>query len=176
MGGGTCRSEENQQSMQHQPRVGAIWEICVVTREPVRMCYDVRPGVRFYFSLSLLTKLVTARKRSLRRLCFHRCLSVHRGGVCTIACWGTAFLGRHQPGRHLPGQTPPWADTPSSTMHAGIWSTNRRYASHWNAFLLVSTYVVCERLFSRIFWPNCSEHPCSGIWFHTPAPPPPIET
>ena len=25
-------------------------------------------------------QLVTARKRSLRRLCFYRCLSVHRGG------------------------------------------------------------------------------------------------
>ena len=26
-----------------------------------------------------LFKVITARKRSLRRLCFHRCLSVHRG-------------------------------------------------------------------------------------------------
>ena len=30
----------------------------------------------------LLPKAIfTARKRSLRRLCFHRCLSVHRGGA-----------------------------------------------------------------------------------------------
>ena len=33
--------------------------------------------------------IITASKRSLRRLCFHRCLSVHGGGrgVCPIACW-----------------------------------------------------------------------------------------
>ena len=31
--------------------------------------------------LLLLATIFTARKRSLRRLCFYRCLSVHRGGV-----------------------------------------------------------------------------------------------
>ena len=32
---------------------------------------------------------ITARKRSFRRLRFHRCLSVHsEGGVCPIAFWG----------------------------------------------------------------------------------------
>ena len=30
--------------------------------------------------------IITARKRSLRRLCFYRCLSVHRG-------WGHAWWG-----------------------------------------------------------------------------------
>ena len=28
--------------------------------------------------------IITARKRSLRRLCFYRCLSVHTGGVCMV--------------------------------------------------------------------------------------------
>ena len=58
--------------------------------------------------------IITARKRSLRRLCFHRCLSVHRGG-----CLPHCMLGYTPPrtrGRHpLPQdrwQTPPWADTP----------------------------------------------------------------
>ena len=32
--------------------------------------------------------LVTARKRSLRRLCFYRCLSVHRGGACMVTPMG----------------------------------------------------------------------------------------
>ena len=32
--------------------------------------------------------IFTARKRSFRRLCFYRCLSVH-GGVCLSACWET---------------------------------------------------------------------------------------
>ena len=50
---------------------------------------------------------ITTRKRSLRRLCFYMCVSVHRG-------WG-AYLGRYLPG---PGTPPgpgtlPWAGTPS---------------------------------------------------------------
>ena len=35
---------------------------------------------------------ITARKRSLRRLCFYRCVSVH-GGVCLSACWDTPCQG-----------------------------------------------------------------------------------
>ena len=74
---------------------------------------------------------ITARKQSLRRFCFHRCLSVH-GGVClpsrdreTHTPWDQRrtppfprtrhtppkdrppTMGRHPPGRHPPGQTPP---------------------------------------------------------------------
>ena len=112
-----------------------------------------------------LDLIITARKRSLRRLCFHKCLSVHSGGVCSIACWdtppgtrGRPFLGRHLPrqtpppsgrrpprqtprGRHYPphrhplGQRPPGQTPPSCTVHAGIRSTSGWYASHWNAFL-----------------------------------------
>ena len=43
--------------------------------------------------------IVTARKRSLLRLCFHRCLSVHGGGGCLPDC-----MLRYT---HSPGQTPP---------------------------------------------------------------------
>ena len=33
-----------------------------------------------------MSRFITARKRSLRRLCFYRCLSVHRGvGACVVA-------------------------------------------------------------------------------------------
>ena len=50
---------------------------------------------------------ITARKRSLRRLCFHRCLSVHREGVSAPLHAGIhpspGTRGRHPP----PGQTPP---------------------------------------------------------------------
>ena len=65
--------------------------------------------------------VVTARKRSLRRLCFHRCPSVFRG-VCLIACWDAppqadTSLGRHPPGQTPPRQTPPWADTPQLGRH-----------------------------------------------------------
>ena len=61
--------------------------------------------------------LVTAHKRSLRRLCFYTCLSVilFTGGTCP----GT--LGRYIPrGRYTPR------------------SMSRRHASYWNAFLLSS--------------------------------------
>ena len=43
---------------------------------------------------------IAARKRNFRRLCFHRCLSIHRG------MWQTP------PGQTPPGWTPPRADTP----------------------------------------------------------------
>ena len=89
--------------------------------------------------------LISARKRSLRRLCFHRCLSVHGGGClphCMLEYTPKADtpmrtpLGRHPAlGRHPPGRHPP-AD-PTCAVHAGIWSTSGWYASHWNAFLFV---------------------------------------
>ena len=80
----------------------------------------------------------TARKRNLRRLCFHRCLSVHSGGVADsppgqtppgqtptradTPPWQTPSgqkpspsLGR-PPGRHPPGQTLPWQTPPRQTL------------------------------------------------------------
>ena len=43
-------------------------------------------------SLLLLFLIFTARKRSLRRLCFYRCLSVHGGGVHGCSGEGHAWL------------------------------------------------------------------------------------
>ena len=52
----------------------------------------------------MLKIIFTARKRSLRRLCFHRCLSVHRGGCLPVVLGGVSATP--------PGQTPPtWTDT-----------------------------------------------------------------
>ena len=57
---------------------------------------------------SLLSKnIITARKRSLRRLCFHRCLSVHMGGLCPggggslSRGWGFLYRGVLCPGGPL---------------------------------------------------------------------------
>ena len=95
--------------------------------------------------------LITARKRSLRRLCFYTCLS--------FCSQGGEYLGRYPPGQvhpqtgtprqvHPPGRYTPQAGTPprqvhppgrypsAPTVHAGIRSTSGPYASHWNAFLL----------------------------------------
>ena len=91
-----------------------------------------------------VSSFITARKRSLRRLCFYTCLSVLLftvGGV--------------------PGQAPPWAGTPPKQVHlpwagtprwAGsppgrytplpcweIRATNGRYAFYWNALLFTSS-------------------------------------
>ena len=81
---------------------------------------------------------------NLRRLCFHRCLSVHGGVPASL---------------HAGIHTPPWADTPLPSacwdtppppcaVHAGIRATGGRYASHWNAFLFtkVSMYHLTKRL------------------------------
>ena len=97
--------------------------------------------------------IFTARKRSLQRLCFHRCLSVHGGGaVCPIACWDThpqdqrqpppqpeadtplRTSGRHPLGRHPPADTPSadtsrfWPDPPGRhPLHSACWDTvNKR--------------------------------------------------
>ena len=40
----------------------------------------------------LCSNIVTGRKRSLRRLCFYRCLSVHTGGTCVVAAGGHTWL------------------------------------------------------------------------------------
>ena len=80
-------------------------------------------NVLFCVTISL-SPFITAHKRRLRRLCFHRCLSVHgRGEHC--------MLGYTPPKQTIPRQTPPWADTPlwadtppgrhpTCPVHAGI--------------------------------------------------------
>ena len=48
---------------------------------PIHVHYETRTICKRTVHILLRSCLVTAGKRSLRRLCFHRCLSVHRGGV-----------------------------------------------------------------------------------------------
>ena len=79
---------------------------------------------------------ITACNRSLRRLCFHRCLSVHRrvsasgpGGGVSATPPGQTPLGANDPTQTPPEQTPPgqthplpsacW-DTPPCSVYAGI--------------------------------------------------------
>ena len=103
--------------------------------------------------------LITAHKRSLRRLCFYTCLSFcpQGGGVCLSACWDTIpHRSRHPPGSRLPRADSPGADSPPSqsrhppeadspprsihplgAVHAGRYGQKGgRYASYWNAILL----------------------------------------
>ena len=86
----------------------------------------------FPTSTNIIKYIFTACKRSLRRLCLHRCLSVHRGHVCSIACWDTHTpqadthlpqsrhpLGR-PPGRHPPAQCMLGYTRP---LHSACWDT-----------------------------------------------------
>ena len=79
------------------------------------------------------------------------CLSVNRWGSTwagTPAWAGPPQAGTppgqvHSPGRYTnppPGQV--HTPHPPTTVHARIRSASGRYASHWNAFLLLSTFVV----------------------------------
>ena len=63
--------------------------------------YEVEGDVSIHNLWSF--SIFTARKGSLRRLCVHRCLSVHRGCL-PIACWDTPPQADTAP--------PPWTDTP----------------------------------------------------------------
>ena len=78
----------------------------------------------------MLNVLFTVRKRSLRRLCFYTCLSVHRGSTqAGTPPAGTPRqvhppgrytpLGRYPPGRYsLQAGTPPRVGTPPRQVHS----------------------------------------------------------
>ena len=114
----------------------SFWENLYVGASPWRVCSPsyweswIRPCL--WLKVTALY-FITARKRSLQRLCFYTCLSFCSrgvgGGVCLSACWDTI----PSPGTRYP-------------LHSACWeirSTSGRYASYWNAILFhnVSTYV-----------------------------------
>ena len=89
--------------------------------------------------------IFTARKQSLRRLCFHRCLSVHRGGLPHCMLGYTSPRQEHPHGQvhpprqvHPPGTSPgqvhppgryslPWAGTPPMQVYplpSACWDTH----------------------------------------------------
>ena len=100
--------------------------------------------------------IFTAPKRSLRRLCFYTCVSLHRGYVwqgayVMGACVVGDMHGGGQGGMHggegcglggMCGRGHVWQGGACQGGHAchsryyGIRSMNGRYASYWNAFLL----------------------------------------
>ena len=118
-------------------------------------------------------RVFVARKRSLRRLCFYRCLSVHRGGACMAGgcmhgrgyAWQGGMHGRGMCGGG--GHVWWWRACVTGGVHGrggmcggghvchicppsryyGIRSMIGRYASYWNAFLLI-TYTVYFRRFA----------------------------
>ena len=112
--------------------------------------------------------IFTARKRSLRRLCFHRCLSVHggisiQGGLCpregSLSKGGVSVQGRglcpregslSKGGVSVQGVQGGLCQGERSLSRGGVsvqggslsvrpprTVTCERYASYWNAFLLI---------------------------------------
>ena len=92
-----------------------------------------------YYSEFITITFITARKRSLQKLCFHRCLSVDRGclplvlGGCLLHLPGQTPpkqipLGRHPPDRHLQGRHPQ-TDTP---LPSACWDTYPLPSACWD--------------------------------------------
>ena len=127
--------------------------IAVIRKTHWKIFYKQMPTKRpTIMKFCSILKIITTRKRSLRRLCFHRPVSVcPQGGVCHTSPWSdtpwtdtpwsdtpvlgrhpswadTPVLGRHPSSADTPlGQTPPWADT---TPPLAVRSTSGRYASY----------------------------------------------
>ena len=73
---------------------------------------------------TVCTRLVTARKRSLRRLCFHRCLFVPTGGGGCLSLVPEE-CGRQPPWQTTPRQTSP-GQTPLLGRHPSLADTPRQ--------------------------------------------------
>ena len=109
--------------------------------------------------------LFTARKRSLWRLCFHRCLSVHRWGVChwSGGVCHTPWADTH-PGQtpRPPGRHPPPADTTGYGQQVGGMHPTRMHSclqQKWHHHNLArKTWHVHE----MVFIPDkiCNWYPC----------------
>ena len=77
-------------SVHWKPYIGkAVIAVIAQSFTPL-VCYSVFTCSKFLVLVMIVLRqvVITASKRSLRRLCFYRCLSVHRGGVCMVAPGG----------------------------------------------------------------------------------------
>ena len=119
-----------------------------------------------WMGIRLVRVIFTARIRSLRRLCFHRCLSVH-GGVSAPLHAGLHPPGQiPPPGRHPPGRQPtpppgrhsPLADTPCP-VHAGIhtplcsacWDTVNKRAVRIPLECIFVTHLITWRITKELY-------------------------
>ena len=107
--------------------------------------------------------IFTARKWSLRRLCFYTCLSViavHRGGLpqCMLGYPPRTRYPQEQFTIPSQDQAPPWSRLlPQNRQPLGVYtphppgsacweirSTSGRYSSYWNAILFrVASILIC---------------------------------
>ena len=101
------------------------------------------------WQMSLFQFLLSATKLWQGNVFTPVCHSIHRGGCLPLDLggmsatppWADTHPGRHpsvdtSPGRHPPAQCMLGYILPCA-VDAGIWSTSGRYASSWNAYLLI---------------------------------------
>ena len=85
----------------------------------VLTCVVLRNDFKFNQPCVALPLVFTVRKRSLRRLCFHRCLSVHGGGVL-VSVRGVSIPGGSLPkGGLSPGGLWPAGLCPGGSLSRG---------------------------------------------------------
>ena len=116
-------------------------------------------GVRLVKAMSCFTlsftemycKLITARKQSLRRLYFYRCLSVHRGGVPgqVTPQAGTPPPPPPPPGRYNPRAGTPPAGTPPG--HGACWDT----VNKWTVRIPLECILVCYTVSNTSLYQSC---------------------
>ena len=118
-------------------RKDVSWKVsydCASTRIiEIPQCTRILYANYLWDTISSTRIIFTTRKWCLRRLCFHRCLSIHGGDCASQHALGQTpnwadTLQTDTPTWQTPthpGQTPPWADTPP--LCSACWDTvNKR--------------------------------------------------
>ena len=145
-----------------RPFINSFW--CNSGKFQSKFINDLPAFIFTYLIHNWTDSLITARKRSLRRLCFYRRLSVHRGGcawllgggcvvaqgACMVAPRGACVVARGGHTWLLQGGVCGCSGGACVVALGGhawllrggvrgffdeIWSMSGRYVSYWNAFL-----------------------------------------
>ena len=97
---------------------------------------------------------VTARKRSLRRLCFHRCLSVHSGGVLGFCPGGLSLGGSLSGGVSVRGVSAQGALSGGGSLSMGGLCQGEppapMYGNEWAVRVLLECILVLFRSTTKI--------------------------
>ena len=145
-----------------------------MSTHPLLRSYNQLMGTKFKCQIIYTTENIlsfTVRKRSLRMLCFYRCVSVHRGGgmhgrgVCVVGGW-RAWQGCAWQGVCVVGGAWWGVCMVGACMVCVIRSMNGRYASYWNAFLLGRRSLISSRGFFKFTsrWPKLRKWDHHGLF------------
>ena len=136
-----------------------------ISTSPVSVMYEPRPIIKY------LKKLLPSATVVAERLCFHRRLSVHRGGGGVHPLGRHSALGRYPP-QTPPGQTPPKADPlcpppAPETATAADGTHPATFHSHCLFIKYVHTSIECRIFFHRnnssLYSINCTSSCLQGF-------------